>query len=201
MRDWAEAFGHDVRIVDRTASLGAINVTGPKAKELLARVGATDLPAFMGHGDIESSQASPARRSGSASPARSRSSCITAPTARSSSGAALLEAGADVGVQSSRPRGAPRPAAREGPHHPRAGHRPRLHPAAARDGVGRRTRQDRLRRRAGARPHRPTPARPRSSSGSRSTGRRRSRAACCTTAASSSARSRPPPVRRPSAGR
>jgi sarcosine oxidase subunit alpha len=52
LRDWAEAFELDVRVVDRTASLGAINVTGPKAKELLARVGASNLPAFMGHADV-----------------------------------------------------------------------------------------------------------------------------------------------------
>ena len=50
MRDWAEAFGCDVRILNQTASLAAINVTGPLAARLLARVGALELPAFGRHG-------------------------------------------------------------------------------------------------------------------------------------------------------
>lgn len=52
LRDWAETWGHDVRILNRTASWGAINITGPKAAELLGRLGATDLPTFMGHGTV-----------------------------------------------------------------------------------------------------------------------------------------------------
>jgi sarcosine oxidase subunit alpha len=51
VRDWAESFGVDVRILDRTMSLGAINVTGPKAKELLSRVGLNSPPAYLGHVD------------------------------------------------------------------------------------------------------------------------------------------------------
>ena len=35
LRDWAEAFGFDVRILNRTGSLAAINVTGPRAASLL----------------------------------------------------------------------------------------------------------------------------------------------------------------------
>ena len=31
LRDWAEAFGCDVRILNQTASLAAVNVTGPQA--------------------------------------------------------------------------------------------------------------------------------------------------------------------------
>ena len=50
MRDWAEAFGCDVRILNQTASLAAINVTGPLAARLLAREGALELPAFGRHG-------------------------------------------------------------------------------------------------------------------------------------------------------
>ena len=54
LRDWAEAFGCDVRIVDRTAAVGAINVTGPHAAELLHRCGLADPPAFMrtGRADV-----------------------------------------------------------------------------------------------------------------------------------------------------
>ncbi|MDE0376141.1 MAG: 2Fe-2S iron-sulfur cluster-binding protein [bacterium] len=54
LRDWAEGWGMDVRILDRTASWGAINVTGPRSGDLLSRLGATDrLPSFMGHADME----------------------------------------------------------------------------------------------------------------------------------------------------
>jgi glycine cleavage system aminomethyltransferase T len=49
VRDWAQGFGADVRIMDRTHSLGAINVTGPLATELLARSGMTERMAFMRH--------------------------------------------------------------------------------------------------------------------------------------------------------
>ncbi len=49
LRDWAEAFGCDVRILNQTASLAAINVTGPQAARLLARAGARELPAFGRH--------------------------------------------------------------------------------------------------------------------------------------------------------
>ncbi len=48
LRDWADALGHDVRILDRTAAVGAINVTGPKATELLERLVDGPLPRFMG---------------------------------------------------------------------------------------------------------------------------------------------------------
>ncbi len=54
LRDWAETWGMDVRILDRTLSWGAINVTGPRSGELLTRLGAADrLPSFMGHTDME----------------------------------------------------------------------------------------------------------------------------------------------------
>jgi sarcosine oxidase subunit alpha len=39
----------DVRILNQTYSLGAINVTGPLAQMLLARLGATELPPYLGH--------------------------------------------------------------------------------------------------------------------------------------------------------
>ena len=54
LRDWAEAWGMDVRILERTASWGAINVTGPRSGELLSRLCAADrLPPFMGHTEME----------------------------------------------------------------------------------------------------------------------------------------------------
>jgi glycine cleavage system aminomethyltransferase T len=49
IRDWAETWGSRVRIMDRTMSLGAINVTGPLATTLLARAGLADPPRFLGH--------------------------------------------------------------------------------------------------------------------------------------------------------
>ena len=54
LRDCAEGWEMDVRILDRTASWGAINVTGPRSGDLLSRLGAPDLlPSFMGHTDME----------------------------------------------------------------------------------------------------------------------------------------------------
>ncbi len=53
VRDWFETFGGDVRIADRTAALGAINVTGPRAGELLAGAGMADPPAYMRHAEAE----------------------------------------------------------------------------------------------------------------------------------------------------
>ena len=49
VRDWAETWGMRVHIMDRTMSLAAINVTGPRAGELLQRAGVEDPPKFLGH--------------------------------------------------------------------------------------------------------------------------------------------------------
>jgi glycine cleavage system aminomethyltransferase T len=49
VRDWVETWDLDVRIMDRTVSLGAINVTGPLAGELLRRVGVEEPPRFLQH--------------------------------------------------------------------------------------------------------------------------------------------------------
>jgi sarcosine oxidase subunit alpha len=38
LKDWAETWGHAVHIVDLTAAWGAINVAGPRARELLQRL-------------------------------------------------------------------------------------------------------------------------------------------------------------------
>jgi sarcosine oxidase subunit alpha len=51
VRDWAETFGVDVRVLDRTMTLGAINVTGPLAPQLLARGGVETSPAYLTHVD------------------------------------------------------------------------------------------------------------------------------------------------------
>ena len=48
-----ETWGLNVLLLDRTMSLAAINVTGPRAAELLARVGLTDPPKFLQHVRIE----------------------------------------------------------------------------------------------------------------------------------------------------
>ena len=47
VRDWAEQWKMDVRILNRTMSLGAINVTGPLASELLQRAGCEALPQYL----------------------------------------------------------------------------------------------------------------------------------------------------------
>jgi glycine cleavage system aminomethyltransferase T len=49
VRDWAESLGLDTRVMNQTMALGAINVTGPHAKALLARAGVADPPAFLHH--------------------------------------------------------------------------------------------------------------------------------------------------------
>ena len=49
MRDWIETWGLNVLLLDRTMSLAAINVTGPRAAELLARLGLHDPPRFLQH--------------------------------------------------------------------------------------------------------------------------------------------------------
>ena len=49
IRDWSASWGHDIRILNQTLSLGAINITGPKAAEVLARATDGELPPFLGH--------------------------------------------------------------------------------------------------------------------------------------------------------
>ncbi len=53
LRDWAESGPFDVHILNQTQSLGAINVTGPRTAELLARAGVAELPRFLGQLDLE----------------------------------------------------------------------------------------------------------------------------------------------------
>ena len=49
IRDWVDTWGLRVHVMDRTMSLAAINVTGPLAKTLLARLGLPEAPRFLGH--------------------------------------------------------------------------------------------------------------------------------------------------------
>ncbi|MEO8252588.1 MAG: glycine cleavage T C-terminal barrel domain-containing protein [Chloroflexota bacterium] len=49
MRDWIETWRLRIHLLDRTMSLAAINVTGPRAAELLARLGVADPPRFLQH--------------------------------------------------------------------------------------------------------------------------------------------------------
>jgi sarcosine oxidase subunit alpha len=49
IRDWIETWGLRVHVMDRTMSLAAVNVTGPFARTLLARLGLDDAPRFLGH--------------------------------------------------------------------------------------------------------------------------------------------------------
>lgn len=51
IRDWSTSFGHDVRILNQTMSLAAINVTGPRAKDLLGKAGLGETPSYMGHSE------------------------------------------------------------------------------------------------------------------------------------------------------
>ena len=53
MRDWAETWNLDVRLMDRTMALGAINVTGPRGGELLSRLGVAEPPKFLQHAHLD----------------------------------------------------------------------------------------------------------------------------------------------------
>lgn len=49
VRDWIEAWGLRVHVMERTTSLAAINVTGPLAGRLLEEVGLATQPRFLQH--------------------------------------------------------------------------------------------------------------------------------------------------------
>ena len=53
IRDWIDAWGLAVHVLDRTMSLAAINVTGPLAGRLLVRAGLADPPRFLRHAHAE----------------------------------------------------------------------------------------------------------------------------------------------------
>lgn len=52
LRDWADGFDMDVRILNQTYSQGAINVTGPLANVLLERAGLREPLKFMRFADV-----------------------------------------------------------------------------------------------------------------------------------------------------
>jgi len=49
VRDWAETLALDVRLLNQTMSVSAINVTGPLATQLLERAGVNDPPEYLQH--------------------------------------------------------------------------------------------------------------------------------------------------------
>jgi glycine cleavage system aminomethyltransferase T len=53
IRDWVEQWGLRVHVMDRTMTLAAINVTGPRAKALLGRLGLPEAPRFLAHVEAE----------------------------------------------------------------------------------------------------------------------------------------------------
>ena len=53
VRDWADTWRLDVRLLNQTLALGAINVTGPLANELLRRAGWEPTLKYMEHGRAE----------------------------------------------------------------------------------------------------------------------------------------------------
>jgi sarcosine oxidase subunit alpha len=53
LRDWIETWRLSVQLMDRTMSLGAINVTGPLAGQLLGRAGLADPPRYLAHAHAE----------------------------------------------------------------------------------------------------------------------------------------------------
>ncbi|MBK7896612.1 MAG: (2Fe-2S)-binding protein [Anaerolineaceae bacterium] len=53
LRDWAASWQMDVHILHQTMSLGAINVTGPLTKQLLAKAGLANPPGWLAHTKAE----------------------------------------------------------------------------------------------------------------------------------------------------
>jgi len=53
IRDWADGFDMDVRLINQTYTQGAINVTGPLANELLKRAGMAEPLNFMRFADMD----------------------------------------------------------------------------------------------------------------------------------------------------
>ena len=144
-------WGLEVHIVNQTAALGAINVAGPRARELLATPvrGPLDERGFpyLRHREITvAGVPCLAIRLGFVGELgyelhHPRSDSVRA-LGRPARG------GRRPRHPPARPRGAAAAAAREGPHHRRPGHRLRLDAGEARHGLGGQARQARLRRQA-----------------------------------------------------
>ena len=159
VRDWIETWGLRVHVLDRTMSLGAINVTGPRAAELLGRLGLPDPPRFLRHEHrtVAGVDCHVMRLSftGEASFELHHPLDASVTLWR-----ALLDAGADLGVQAPRAPGAVRAALGEGPRHRGPGHRARQLASPCGHGLGGEDGQARLPRPASPRAHRPAPRRP-----------------------------------------
>ena len=135
IRDWIDAWGLRVHVLDRTMSLAAINVTGPLAKQLLLRAGLADPPRFLSHvrADVAGVPCHVMRLSFTGEAACE----LHHPIDRSVElWRALMDLGARPRHPAARPAGAVRSAAREGPRHRRDGHGTGLDAAPARDGLG-----------------------------------------------------------------
>ncbi len=153
MLDWRETWGHDVHIVNQTSAIGAINVAGPKAREVLSRVCDDDISKeafpYLRHRRITvAGIPCTAIRLGfvgevglGAAPPRV---ALDRALGRADRGRRRRRHHA---VRDPGPAAAP---AREGAHHRLAGHRLRDHAVASRHGVGGQARQGRLRREGGA---------------------------------------------------
>ena len=153
MRDWIETWQLEVHLVNLTAAWGAINVAGPRARDLLGPVlsdDALDGQSFPTCATASSrSPASLPRHPPGVRRRALRSSSTTAAPRASSLWDALLEAGSDRDPPP-RAGGAAAPAAREGPRHRRPGHRLRLDPREAQHVLGGQARQADLRGQGGA---------------------------------------------------
>ena len=53
IRDWADGFGMDVRLINETYTQGAFNITGPLASKLLERAGMVEPLKFMRFAELE----------------------------------------------------------------------------------------------------------------------------------------------------
>ena len=157
LKDWAETFGHDVHIADLTAAWGAINVAGPRSRELLQRLSCgparqrrVPLPpqarADRRGRAVQRDQAGVRRRAlvRAASPQRPQRRAL----GRAARGRARS------GHPPARARRAAAAAAREGPHHHRPGHRLRRHAGKAQHELGRAPGEALVRRQARSRARR-----------------------------------------------
>ena len=153
MRDWIETWGLNVLLLDRTMSLAAINVTGPRAAELLARVG-LDRAAALPPAPARRGRRRPVPRD---APQLHRRGLVRAAPPRRSVGRAVARPhGGRQGPRhrAARPAGALRAAPREGARDHRHGHRAGHDPAPPRHGLGGEHGEAVLRRPRGARAHR-----------------------------------------------
>ena len=153
LRNFADRLDFEVHLLDRTAQWGAINVTGPHARDLLQRLtdDAVDVP-YPGFADITGG-----RRAVPGDPERvhRRARVRTAPSspARSRAVVRARRCRSRVGPSAARARRARAAAPGEGAHLPGPGHDARRHPGQAGDVVGGGHGEALVRRQARARAH------------------------------------------------